>query len=74
MSYLPQAGVWDTIKKIGGGALDVVKEQSASEAQAEAYRQMAMQQAAQQKLGMPPWLLPVGLGAGALVLFLALKK
>jgi hypothetical protein len=74
MSYLPQAGVWDTIKKIGGGALDVVKEQSASEAQAEAYRQMAMQQAMQQKSSMPPWLLPVGLGAGALVLFLALKK
>lgn len=78
MSYIPQSGIWDTVKQIGGSALDILKQQGAAEGASEAYKQqLAMQQAAmmqKQQGGLPSWALPVGLGVGALVLFMVLKK
>lgn len=77
-NYISQDGLWDTIKKIGSGASDIVKSQATEEGRAAAYRDIAAQQIAQQPHnragGMPGWLLPVGIGAGVLVLFLVLKK
>jgi hypothetical protein len=78
MSYIPQSGIWDTIKSIGSGAASIIKSQGTEEGKAAAYQDMAQQQlAAQQRArggGMPSWVLPLGIGAGALVLFMALKK
>jgi len=83
MSYLPSGqyqqdlGAWyDPLKEIGGGALDIVQSQARTKGEAAAYKELALAQAAkeQQQAGMPKWLLPVGIGAAALVAILVLKK
>ena len=77
MSYLPQGSVlddlWSATKKIGGGALDVVKSQAAAQATIEAQKAQ-LERGQPAPSSMPPWLLPVGIGAVALVLLVVLKK
>jgi hypothetical protein len=78
MSYYQDLGFdWGSaVKKIGGGALDIVQTQARTAGEAAAYKELALAQAAkeQRQAGTPKWLLPVGIGAVALVAILVLKK
>ena len=74
---------WSDIKSgasdVLGGALSFYGESQKTAGQAAAYEEMARIRAAAGKGkdgddGMPKWLLPVALGGGALVLFLALRR
>ncbi len=58
------------------GALDFYGQSQRTAGQAAAYEEMARQQAAAaaQRPATPGWVLPVALGGGALVLFLALRR
>lgn len=70
-------GGWtDTVKKIGKGAFDVIQTHGAAKGRAAAFEELAKAKAdaAMPVGGMPKWLLPVGIGAAALVLVLILKK
>lgn len=69
----------DTLKSIGSGALNVVTEYGRQQGQSAAYQSIAEQKAAQQtqtqqSAGMPPWLIPAGIGAVALIAIIMLKK
>lgn len=68
-------GVWDDIwsgvKKVGSAAEGAVESYGAAKGQAQAYQNQA---AAAGQSKMPSWLLPVGIGAGALVLIMVLRK
>jgi len=85
MSYLPSGqyrqdlgNLFDVVKSFGKTAVDVAQQYGSQAGQAEAYRQMALAQktaaAPAAAPGMPSWLLPAVIGAGALVLILVLKK
>ncbi len=62
------------VKAAGGGALDIAKSDIRSQAQADLLRQQAAARQPRAAGGMPGWVIPVGIGAAGLVLFLALKK
>lgn len=88
MNYIPSTafrsdlGSWtSTIKQIGGGALDLFKQQQQAKGQAAAALEIAKAQAAaagggirRAGGGLPGWAIPAGIGAAALVLILVLKK
>lgn len=83
MSYQQDLGTdWGALKEIGGAiggaAVNVYTARAAAKtaaSQAAAAQAMAMQQPpSAPSAGMPAWLLPVGIGAAALVLILVLKK
>ncbi len=73
---------WSDIKSgasgVVGGALDFYGQAQKTAGQAAAYEEIARAQAAaaagRPAAGMPSWLLPVGLGAGALVLVLMMRR
>jgi len=86
MSYIPQGQYQDlggnVLDKIGSGlktfgtaALDIYTKGQTEAAKAEAYKEMALAKGAPGAAGgTPKWLLPVGIGAAALVAILVLKK
>lgn len=73
-------GASDALKKIGGGALDVVRSQAQAKGEAAAMeRAMAAQAAASGQRrggggGLPSWAIPAGIGALALVAIMVMKK
>ena len=86
-NYIQDLGVeqdldgWtDTLKDFGKTALSTIQAHGEAKGSAAAYKAQAEALAAQRAAaaapsgGMPKWLLPVGIGAGALVLILILKK
>jgi hypothetical protein len=69
----------DTVKGLLSGGLNFYGQAQQTAGKAAAYEEIAKAQAAAASGRKPPgrtpkWLLPVGLGAGALVLVLLLKK
>lgn len=67
------SGVWGTTKAITGAVLDVFKQQQQQKGALEVYKQQLAPPPAPVSQ-TPSWLLPVGLGAAALVLVLVLRK
>lgn len=78
-SHQPVEGFTDFLKSFGSGAIDAVTEYGKQQGQAEAYKSLAEQKAAAQTQAaqastLPPWAIPAGIGAIALVAIIALKK
>lgn len=69
--YSGIGGFWDSVKGAGSSALDAVNKFYQDKGAADYYKS---QPAAATSGGMPDWLLPVGLGVGAIALVLILKK
>jgi hypothetical protein len=69
--YVAMGDISSTLSSIGGGLYGVVTGAARSEGEAEAYRQLALQQ---QKSSTPEWLLPVAIGGVGLVAVILLMR
>lgn len=71
---LDWSDVTGVVKDIGGNVLNFYGQQQKQAGAAEAYAEMAKEQAARDRGGLPSWVLPVGLVVGGFFLIKSLRK
>lgn len=69
--YIAVGGVSDDISSVASGTVGIFTGAANAQGQMEAYQQLQRQQAAS---AMPPWMLPVMLVGGGVLLVIALRR
>lgn len=69
--YIATGDVSDTISSIGSGTVGIFTGAANAQGQMEAYQALQRQQAAS---AMPPWMMPVMLVGGGILLVIALRR